>query len=158
MGESTDFTKRLSSATFPRKPSDASPEFLRYLRGLEDCLKLLFRAFTSSNLHEIIGTTPSAPVTDAVFLVRLVNDGGNNGGNVNGVAATWTYTVKDYATNQTLKLNASNDPAITMSPLRPRNPWQANAATYGYCCRDANGVLILIDAFESYNWTACVTA
>jgi hypothetical protein len=93
---------------------------------------------------------------DAVFLVTLAQDGGGNGGtSTNGTAATWTYTVKDYETGTTLKKNAADDDATAMSPVKPRQPWYATAATAGLACRKTNGDLVLVEAFESYDWGNC---
>lgn len=92
---------------------------------------------------------------DGAFLVALAQDGGGNGGDTNGTAANWTYIMNDCETGATLKKNAAGDSATRMSPLKPRNPWYATEATFGWAIRKTNGDLVLVEAFETFDWSAC---
>lgn len=88
---------------------------------------------------------------NGAFPVALAQDGGNNGGTTAGTKPSWTYTVKDFDDATTILGTA-------MSPIAPRLPASAAAATAGLAYRKADGTLVLLEAYEDYGYGACVEA
>jgi hypothetical protein len=95
---------------------------------------------------------------NGVFPVVLVQDGGNDGGATPGTKPTWTYTLKDYEDGTTILKKADGTNATGMTPVKPRLPARAAAATVGLAYRKADGTLVLLEAYENYGYEACEEA
>ncbi len=107
----------------------------------------------SSGTRYVVGGGPA--IKDALFLVSLESDGGDDGGSTPGTEPTWTYSLLDYETGDPLMEADGETEATEYEPIKPRLPSSAAAATEGIAIRQSTGDLVLVEAFENYGGEGC---